>query len=178
MPVTHVDANSCSSDTLRVSLPTVVKSSLLHIRQLLGQFGYRMKTFSARNIDEIKSNDIEGIIVLMSLNDLNRVLCRCDGEEQADGKGWGAYGLSNYGGMTYSGLQGELPQSYLPSVASGIVTSTCRGLWGVSYSYHLVCFTVGSMTCLLQTSQFCGKSNIYNLFIYNNCLEFLSYKSS
>lgn len=86
----------------------MIRQNLLQVRHLLAQFGYRMRTFSARNLDEIKGGEIEVAIARLSLNDLNRILFRCDGEEKDDGKDIGMYVIPNYGGMTYCGLQGQL----------------------------------------------------------------------
>ena len=92
----------------RVSLPAPVKSYLLNIRQTLTQFGYRMKTFSARSVAQITSGELEQTISELTLNDLNRILFRCDSEERDDGEGFGAYVLDNYGSLKYCGLQGLL----------------------------------------------------------------------
>jgi len=92
----------------KVSLCAPIKSALLAVRQLLAQFGYRMKTFSARNVSEIKGGELETFVAQLSLNDLNRILFRCNGEERDDGKNFGAYNLNNYGDMKYCGLQGMM----------------------------------------------------------------------
>lgn len=91
---------------LRVSLIAPVKAALLSIRQLLGQFGYRMRTFSARNVEDIRGGDLAVSATKLTLNDLNRILYRSDPEERDDGKGFGGYHLDNYGTMKYCGLQG------------------------------------------------------------------------
>jgi len=90
----------------RVSLSAPVKAALLATRHLLAQFGYRMHTFSSRNVDEIKGGQLEMTISKLTLNDLNRILFRSDPEEKDDGKGFGAYHLDNFGSMPYCGLQG------------------------------------------------------------------------
>lgn len=92
----------------RISLTAPVKAALLNVRQLLTQFGYRMKTFSARNVTEITSGELEQMISELTLNDLNRILFRCDNEERDDGEGFGVYGLDSYGGLKYCGLQGSV----------------------------------------------------------------------
>jgi len=101
------------SVVVRVSLSSPIKSALIAVRRLLSQFGYRMKTFSARRMSVIQGAQLESYITSLSLNDLNRILFRCDGEERDDGKNFGAYNLAFYGDLKYCGLQGE---------------SQCRGL--------------------------------------------------
>jgi len=91
----------------RVSLSSPIKSALIAVRRLLSQFGYRMKTFSARRMSVIQGAQLESYITSLSLNDLNRILFRCDGEERDDGKNFGAYNLAFYGDLKYCGLQGE-----------------------------------------------------------------------
>ena len=83
------------------------KSAILNVRQLLSQFGYRMRTYSGRTLQEIMSTDLERITANLSLNDLNRVLFRVAGEEYDDGLGFGAYNLPGFGDLNYCGLQGE-----------------------------------------------------------------------
>jgi len=56
----------------------------------------------------IQGAQLESYITSLSLNDLNRILFRCDGEERDDGKGFGAYNLAFYGDTKYCGLQGKL----------------------------------------------------------------------
>lgn len=101
-----VDFPPGSAVAVRVSLTPPIRASLLQVRQLLAQFGYRMRTFSARNLEEIKGGDIEVAIARLTLNDLNRILFRCENEEVDDGKDIGAYFIPNYGPMLYCGLQG------------------------------------------------------------------------
>ena len=93
-----------------MSLPPHARSGLLAVRHLLAQFGYRMRTFSARTVEEIKGGDLENSLADLSLNDLNRVLYRCDYEEKDDGKGFGVYDLPNFGPLLYCGLQGQFLQ--------------------------------------------------------------------
>jgi len=90
-----------------VSLGAPIKSALISVRKLLSAFGYRMKTFSARRMSVIQGAQLESYITSTSLNDINRILFRCDGEERDDGKGFGAYNLAFYGDLKYCGLQGE-----------------------------------------------------------------------
>ena len=90
-----------------VSLSAPIKSALINVRKLLSQFGYRMKTFSARRMSVIQGAQLESFITSLSLNDINRILFRCDGEERDDGKNFGAYNLAFYGDLKYCGLQGE-----------------------------------------------------------------------
>jgi len=88
-------------------LSAPIKAALIAVRKLLSQFGYRMKTFSARRMSVIQGAQLESYITSVSLNDLNRILFRCDGEERDDGKNFGAYNLGSYGDMKYCGLQGK-----------------------------------------------------------------------
>ena len=90
-----------------VSLSAPIKAALISVRRLLSQFGYRMKTFSARRMSVIQGAKLESFITSLSLNDLNRILFRCDGEERDDGKNFGAYNLAFYGDLKYCGLQGN-----------------------------------------------------------------------
>ena len=90
-----------------VSLSASIKEALINVRKLLSLFGYRMKTFSARRMSVIQGAQLESFISSLSLNDLNRILFRCDGEERDDGKNFGAFNLSNYGDLKYCGLQGR-----------------------------------------------------------------------
>lgn len=94
----------------RVSLNTEVKQAVLSIRNCLSQFGYRMHTYSGRNLKEFSSTELEAILTRLSLNDLNRVLYRCDAEEHDDGLGFGAYHVPGHGYLPYCGLQGASTQ--------------------------------------------------------------------
>ena len=91
----------------RVSLNTTVKQAILSIRNCLSQFGYRMHTYSGRNLKQFSSTELEAILTRLSLNDLNRVLYRCDAEERDDGKGFSTYNVPNFGYLPYCGLQGN-----------------------------------------------------------------------
>ncbi|KAI0207634.1 Glycogen debranching enzyme [Lamellibrachia satsuma] len=90
----------------KVTLDGKQKSAILNVRQLLSQFGYRMRTYSGRNLQEIMSTDLERITTSLSLNDLNRVLYHVGCEESDDGFGFGAYNVPGYGDLPYCGLQG------------------------------------------------------------------------
>ena len=96
---------------LRVTLDGKQKSAILNVRQLLSQFGYRMRTYSGRNLQEIMSTELERITTSLSLNDLNRVLYHVGCEESDDGFGFGAYNVPGYGDLPYCGLQGEQQSS-------------------------------------------------------------------
>ena len=90
-----------------MSLRPGIKAAILKVRQSLSHFGYRMRTISGRNLQEIRGgSSLEDLLTDMSLNDLNRVLYRCDGEEKDDGKGFGAYDVPGHGPLAYCGLQG------------------------------------------------------------------------
>ena len=57
-----------------MTLNSNTKDAILNIRKALGQFGYRVKTFSARNIKDISSTTLENIATTLTLNDLNRLV--------------------------------------------------------------------------------------------------------
>jgi len=97
-----------SALSFRVSLNEHLKMPLLNMRKVLTQFGYRTKTFSARNVTEVLQGELEQVAETMTLNDFNRLLFRCDSEERDDGKGFGAFVLDNYGPLKYCGLMGSL----------------------------------------------------------------------
>jgi glycogen debranching enzyme len=79
----------------------------MKVRQSLSQFGYRVSTISGRSLQEIQGGScLADVLIAMTLNDLNRVLYRCDAEEKDDGKGFGAYDIPGFGALPYCGLQG------------------------------------------------------------------------
>ena len=84
-----------------------MKQDVLAIRQTLSQFGYRMRTLSARHVSELSTTELENLIIKLSQNDINRVLFRCDAEERDDGKGFGTYNIPGYGDMPFCGLHGR-----------------------------------------------------------------------
>lgn len=53
-----------------------------------------------------KYNELKSIITKLDLNDLNRVIYRCDQEERDMGEGSGAYDVPGYGPLVYCGTQG------------------------------------------------------------------------
>lgn len=61
---------------LKIALDSRVKKDVLAVRQTLSQFGYRMRTLSARNVSDISTTELESIITQLDHNDLNRVLYR------------------------------------------------------------------------------------------------------
>jgi len=131
---------------IRVSLNATVKAALLQVRQLLAQFGYRMRTFSARTVEEIKGGEVAVATEKLTLNDLNRILYRCDPEEKDDGKGFGAYHLDNFGNMTYCGLQGIM--SIMNKIRAGnelghpLCENLRSGHWLLDYTANrLLAFT-------------------------------------
>ena len=91
----------------RISLDPGIKDAVLKVRQCLSLFGYRMHTYSGRNLKEISNTTLENIAVGLSLVDISRVLFRCDPEERDDRKGFGAYDIPSHGPLSYCGLQGE-----------------------------------------------------------------------
>ncbi|XP_064626502.1 glycogen debranching enzyme-like isoform X2 [Lineus longissimus] len=91
---------------IRVSLNSQSKNAILALRSCLTQFGYRMRSYSGRKLERCDSTNFKGILSHLSLNDFNRMLYRCDGEERDDGKGYGMYNIPNYGDLKYCGLQG------------------------------------------------------------------------
>ena len=91
-----------------MSLHTNVKKHVLAVRQTMALFGYRMRTFSARNVSEMSNSEFERILLPMSFNDINRVIYRSDAEEKDDGKGFGAYDVPANGPLPYCGLQGKV----------------------------------------------------------------------
>ena len=83
-----------------------IKNTILKVRQILSTFGYRVATYSGRNLSEVSNNELETIVTKLSLTDLNRVLYRSDPEERDDHKGFGTYNIPGYGNLVYCGLQG------------------------------------------------------------------------
>ena len=83
-----------------------MQQHVLATRKVLALFGYRMRTFSARNVSQLSNTDLERSLLHMTLDDLNRVMYRCHQEEADDGHGFGAYNIPRYGDMVYCGLQG------------------------------------------------------------------------
>ena len=104
--------NSCFTVCcIRVTLDGKQKSAILNVRHLLSQFGYRMRTYSGRSLQEIISTELERITTSLDLNDLNRVLFRVGSEESDDGFGFAAYNVPGHGDLPYCGLQGEAHRS-------------------------------------------------------------------
>ena len=72
----------------------------------MAQFGYRVHTISGRSLQEITSNDLETIASKLTLNDINKILYRCEAEELNDMFGEGCYDIPGHGTMPYCGIQG------------------------------------------------------------------------
>lgn len=70
-------------------------------RQMLRPFGYFKSPVDV-------PAEVKAVIEALDLDDINRILFRCDQEERSDGFGLGAYDLNHVGPMIYCGLQGEL----------------------------------------------------------------------
>lgn len=64
-------------------------------------------SFQSR-ISEVTTHNstLSDIVDSLGLVELNRVLYRCQDEEQDEGRGWGAYNVPNSGSLVYCGLQG------------------------------------------------------------------------
>ncbi|KAL5016234.1 hypothetical protein ScPMuIL_005823 [Solemya velum] len=94
----------------RISLPSEAKTAILDIRRGVGQFGYLMRSYSGKTMfdDTWDKSNFHAIVSNLSLADINRVLYRCDSEDQADGKGFGAYGVPGWSPMVYCGLRGVM----------------------------------------------------------------------
>ncbi|CAD5115909.1 DgyrCDS4843 [Dimorphilus gyrociliatus] len=92
----------------KVSLNAEPKTAIFQLRQFLSQFGYRMHTYSGRNLAEMSNTELERIVTKMTLNDLSRTLYRCDGEERDDCPESGGYNIPGWGVLPYCGLQGIL----------------------------------------------------------------------
>lgn len=70
-------------------------------RTLLRPFGYFKSPVEV-------PTDVKAAIEALDLDDINRILFRCDQEERSDGFGLGSYTLNNVGPMLYCGLQGNV----------------------------------------------------------------------
>ena len=91
----------------RVTLHHAYKKPILRVRQVMAQFGYRMRTLSARNVSQMSNTTLEKVLTALDFNELHRVLYRCDAEEKDDGQGFGAYDIPGHGPLPYCGLQGN-----------------------------------------------------------------------
>ena len=100
-------ANICFYLLHRINLKQPIKTAVLKLRGHLSQFGFRMHTYSGRSLQEMTTNELETIVTRFSLNDVNRVLFRCNEEEKDDGKGGGVYDVPNYGKLHFCGLHGK-----------------------------------------------------------------------
>lgn len=76
---------------------------------MLRNLGYELCDVKTGDIEaEETVNNLDKIISILSFDDLNQILYRCDPEERDDGNGGGTYVLPHVGAMTYCGLQGML----------------------------------------------------------------------
>ncbi|XP_077981674.1 glycogen debranching enzyme-like [Glandiceps talaboti] len=89
----------------RVSLNPNARSAVSFIRSCVTQFGFRMRSMSG-NLRQNRTMDFNSIASKLTLNDLNRILYRCDAEEKDDGHGYGVYNVPEHGSFVYCGLQG------------------------------------------------------------------------
>lgn len=92
----------------KVSLNPNLKAAIYQLRHFLSQFGYRMHTYSGRNLAEMSNTELERIVTKMTLDDLARILYKCDGEERDDDPQAGGYNIPGWGLIPYCGLQGIL----------------------------------------------------------------------
>ncbi|KAK4310829.1 hypothetical protein Pmani_017632 [Petrolisthes manimaculis] len=88
----------------RLSLLPRAQSAVNKIRASLSEFGYKSR------ISEVTTHNstLSDIVESLGLVELNRVLYRCQDEEQDEGRGWGAYNIPNSGPLMYCGLQGMI----------------------------------------------------------------------
>ncbi|XP_066992681.2 glycogen debranching enzyme [Anabrus simplex] len=89
---------------IRVSLHGSVMPALSKLRSLVAAFTHKTSVDASSS----SVSELESIVSRLSLADLNRVLYRCNEEEQDEGKGFGAYDIPGFGPMVYCGLQGLL----------------------------------------------------------------------
>lgn len=91
----------------QVSLEKDASKAISVIRQCMSQFGYRMRSLSGRNLNELcGGNELETIVANLSLEDISRVMYRVDAEERDDGHGGGGYDVPGHGVLPYCGLEG------------------------------------------------------------------------
>ena len=84
----------------RVEVGPAARACMEDARKLLKPFGYFKSPVEV-------PQSVKDIIGKLDLDDLNRILFRCDQEEKSDGLGVGAYNLNAVGPMIYCGLQGQ-----------------------------------------------------------------------
>lgn len=91
----------------RLSLEDSVRSSLIHLHQLLTGFGHQLQlpdNNGSQTPGEAKVSELEEILNGLSFCDLNCVLFRCDLEER--GEGGGVYHVPGFGDLLFCGLAG------------------------------------------------------------------------
>ncbi|XP_045473681.1 glycogen debranching enzyme [Harmonia axyridis] len=120
---------------IKVSLPKVASEAVSEVRKLTQQFSY------------VQETDLKRIIKKLELRDLNKVLYKCDQEEQEEG--FSVYGIPGYGGqLVYAGLQGFI--SLLAKIRSTndlghpMCENIRQGDWMIDYIYQRLTFDEGT----------------------------------
>lgn len=75
-----------------------------HTRTHFDKLKALVNAFHTKNGAEY--DNLKAIISKLNLNDLNRLIYRCDQEERDMGKGSGTYDIPGYGPLVYCGTQG------------------------------------------------------------------------
>lgn len=89
-----------------------------------------------------KYEELKAIISKLNLNDLNRVIYRCDQEERDMGEGLGSYNIPNYGSLVYCGTQGFV--SVLTEIAPNndlghpFCNNLRQGDWMIDYIHQRI----------------------------------------
>lgn len=80
---------------VRIKLPEAMDAAVKSVRKLMREFAVNKET------------ELTKIIGKLNLCDLNRVLYRCDQEENDEFNHLHTYNIPGFGSLVYSGLQGE-----------------------------------------------------------------------